>query len=297
MEASTAYSIASYIYKTFTIVFLVVGTLTNILSALVYSRRKMRKTSYSVYLFSLAVVDLLVTVTGNIRILLMVFPISLDSSWSPPLLLNDGYDSQRFIFRGVDVRETSVYACRIHRFLTYSLLQFSSILLSLLSIDRFIGCVLVLKASRFCKPSIARRIVLILVVLTCLFNLHFFIWMGHDKEIYDPVLNRTVNRTVCEPINTRYAHFWSVYFYFDSMIYCVLPFIIMITCNILIITKIISSRIRSKQVTINRMRKHHGQNYSFQKSASTQNQSQCSSYKSRPSTTSSNMNYTRSSPR
>lgn len=293
MEASTAYSIASYIYKTFTIVFLVVGTLTNILSALVYSRRKMRKTSYSVYLFSLAVVDLLVTVTGNIRILLMVFPIS--DSLPRPQLLNDGYDSQRFIFRGVDVRETSVYACRIHRFLTYSLLQFSSILLSLLSIDRFIGCVLVLKASRFCKPSIARRIVLILIVLTCLFNLHFFIWMGHDKEIYDPMLNRTVNKTTCEPMNTRYAQFWSVYFFFDSLIYCVLPFIIMITCNILIITKIISSRIRSKQVTINRMRKH-GQNYSFQKSASVQNQSQCS-YKSRPSTASSNVNYSRSSPR
>lgn len=240
------YKIASYIYKTFTICFLITGTLTNALSALVYSKKHMRKTSYSVYLFSLAIVDFLVTLNGNLRLLFMCY----DMTWLKEALSYESTrllepDYVRMIFAGVDVRLTSLFACRMHRFLTYLLMEFSSVILSALSIDRFFGCVLVLKSSRFCKPSVAIRVVGITVVVLVIINLHFLVFMGYEVERTEPSTNRTIRVVRCEPNEnmTVYFGFWQVYFYLDSAFYCFLPFLIMVFCNISIIAKIVSSRV------------------------------------------------------
>jgi hypothetical protein len=318
---NVAYSVASYIYKIFPIVFLVVGTIANILSAIVYSKKKMRKSSYSVYLLTLAIVDLFVTLTGNTRILLMsydldiFFPVDMHTAnlTADIASIADEFNattrtlipfrefqrvhlqhtvSHDAIFHGVDLRETSIYACRIHRFLTYFWLQFSSIILCMLSIDRFFGCVLVLKASRLCKPSIARKIVVCTAFVLAAFNAHFLVGMGRITPVTDPATNKTFEFVQCEPNHALpgYKQFWSAYFYLDSLIYCILPFFIMITCNTLIISKIVSSRIRSKQVIVSRSKKK--QNYSLHKSQSScvQTQAQTSINHTKISTTSANNN-------
>lgn len=101
-EDSIEYQIAAYVYKSFTVVFLLVGTVTNILSAIVYSKKHMRKSSYSVYLFALAIVDLLVTINGNVRLFLMSYEIDLFktaqnfATWK----LDDASPSARFLFKG-----------------------------------------------------------------------------------------------------------------------------------------------------------------------------------------------------
>jgi hypothetical protein len=311
-DTHAAYTIATCIYKTFPIVFLAVGTVANILSAVIYSKKKMRKTSYSVYLFTLAIVDLFVTLTGNTRILLMSYDFTIfhvdvgNVKSNSSVLVTDVNDQEKSssqsstlipfrefqrlflqhsashdaIFKGVDIRETSVLACRLHRFLTYFLMQLSSSILCMLSIDRFFGCVLVLKAGRLCKPSIARKIVLAITLTLALFNSHFLTSMGHTRFVHDPAANRTYEFVQCEASSSssssssshHYVNFWTAYFYMDSLIYCILPFVIMITCNILIISKIVSSRIRSKQVIFNRIAKKSKTNYSMHKSSSYQPQ-------------------------
>ena len=105
----------------------------------------MRKTSYSFYLFALAITDLCVILTGNSRLALIYFGSSSSSN----------YSNEKHLF---DIREQSLFACRLHIFTTYYFLQLSSIILCLLNLDRFCGCVLILKAQKFCKPSIARRV-------------------------------------------------------------------------------------------------------------------------------------------
>ena len=297
------YRIAALIYKTFTIVFLIVGTCTNLISAIVYSKKQMRKTSYSFYLFALAIVDLCVTVNGNTRLALMSYNLSSifgDSYLSLPLLSDASRTSTRSIFKGFDIRETSIVACRIHRFFTYFFLQLSSVLLCLLSIDRFFGVVLALKAFRFNKTSIARKVMLTSIGLLILLNLHFLVRMGVESELNiaidsgseQPAVNQTItmlNQSSIDTVeegsrpsivsagsaangssmlgcrrirklveclpderNTVYMQFWWIYFYVDSAIYCILPFIIMFTCNILTIVKMIKSRIKSRAVIVSR---------------------------------------------
>ena len=254
------FEIVSIIYKVFTIIFLLVGSTTNILSAIVYSRKKMRRSSYSVYLFILAIVDLCVTINGNTRIFLMSFELDFLKSNHTENQKIYGPISSRQIFKGFDIRETSLAACRLHRFLTYYFLQLSSVILCLLSIDRFFGCVLVLKSSFFCKPSMARKIIVAVMVGLFVFNSHFLVFMGEEIEI--PIdANSSFKIIRCHANNSSqfYNTIWDFYFYADSLVYCIIPFIVMITCNISIIIKIVSSRIRSKKVVVTK-KKNSNQN-------------------------------------
>lgn len=250
------FEIISFIYKAFTIIFLLVGSTTNILSAIVYSRKKMRRSSYSVYLFVLAIVDLCVTINGNTRIFLMSFEFDFLKSNHSDNQKVYGPISSRPIFKGFDIRETSLAACRIHRFLTYYFLQLSSVILCLLSIDRFIGCVLVLKSSYFCKPSMARKIIIAVMISLFVFNSHFLIFMGEEIE-FTIDASSSIKIIQCHASNSSqfYNAIWDYYFYADSLVYCIIPFIVMIICNISIIVKIISSGIRFKEALVTKKKK------------------------------------------
>jgi hypothetical protein len=257
--------IASLIYKIFTVIFLLVGTVTNLISALIYSKKKMRQRSYSIYLFVLAVVDIMVTWVGNARLALMFY------EWQPYSAVSSQryYDPNEY-WRGFDIRDTSIYICRVHKFFTYFLLQFSSLLLCMLNIDRFFGCVLVLKASIFCKPIVARRLVILTFFFLFLVNMHFLIAMGdsstptrytyingtieNDINANKSQLHR-IREFVCQPDPSKHVYsffFYNIYFYLDGAIYCIIPFFIMIVCNFLIIFKIKQSRINSKQVIMSK---------------------------------------------
>ena len=222
--------VAELIYQISSILFLVVGIVTNLFSAIIYSKKKMRKTSYAVYLFALALADLLVTINGNTRTLLMSFPdvlmvaatyeqqqhqhqpLEQPLSRSQPTKINQTtqeilkhehehhtrlrhhHYQQRYA--GFDIRETSIVVCRMQRFFTYYSLQLSSCLLCLLSIDRFFGIVLALKAFQLNRSSIARKIVVILVCLIAFFNAHFLIFMGYNVTTTSTILHVLVNKVL-----------------------------------------------------------------------------------------------------
>jgi hypothetical protein len=279
METKIELRIAELIYQISSILFLIVGVVTNMFSAIIYSKKKMRKTSYSVYLFALALADLCVTINGNTRTVLMYFQFentvptvtvrhqnasATQTTLNATIVYNNNINN-KLIFKGFDIRETSLVVCRLQSFLSYYFLQLSSCLLCLLSIDRFFGIVLVLKADRFNRSSFARKTVLVLVLIIALFNLHFLIFMGHiDTKV--SVLNRandtidveTRRTIVCdvdnEAANGLYKRIWTGFFYLDAIIYTKIPFVIMIACNVCIVAKIVKSRVRSKQVIIDRKR-------------------------------------------
>ena len=278
METKIEHRLAELIYQISSILFLIVGIVTNMISAIIYSKKKMRKTSYSVYLFALAIADLCVTINGNTRTVLMYFP--FDKMWTPnsnqnvttyhnQFIIDSRATSQnanKLAFKGFDIRETSIVACRLQRFLSYYFLQFSSCLLCLLSIDRFFGIVLVLKAFQFNRAIVARKIVLILVFLIALFNVHFLIFMGHSSAKIHQIPNNQ-NQTIIErvvvcdvngdhqEVNEFYKKFWAIFFHFDAIIYTQIPFMIMIVCNACIVAKLVKSRVRSKQVIIDRTKR------------------------------------------
>lgn len=265
--------VEAFVYECFTIIFIVTGTFTNVISAIVYSRKKMRTKSYSTYLFSLAIADLCTTIIGNIRLAMLHFNIGyfIDSHF-----LNE--------YGGIDIRELSLVSCRIHSFLTYFFLQFSSVMICLLNVDRVLGVVRTLQTNKFCKAKTAKFLVLVMVVFLSLVNSHFLINMGNFTDNIDNLEDGNshlelhhltvrffwfllnffgdliyfklikVIQKCCHKESDNSISFWDVFFYIDTIIYCILPFIIMATCNSLIIGKIVRSRIRSKQVIIRRVK-------------------------------------------
>jgi len=281
METKIELRIAELIYQVSSILFLIVGVVTNLFSAIIYSKKKMRKTSYSVYLFALALADLCVTINGNTRTVLMYFQFenaamstvtvrhqnasATQTTINATIVHNNNLNNNKLAFKGFDVRETSLVVCRLQSFLSYYFLQLSSCLLCLLSIDRFFGIVLVLKADRFNRSSFARKTVLVLVLVIALFNLHFLIFMGHTdtrvsavNRVNDTIEVETRRTIVCDVDNAAanglYKRIWTGFFYLDAIIYTKIPFVIMIACNVCIVAKIVKSRVRSKQVIIDRKR-------------------------------------------
>lgn len=245
------------IYQIFTITFITIGTVTNILSAIVYSRKKMRTTSYSTYLFSLALTDLCVTLTGNIRLALMHYDLS---AFIDSVYLNN--------YNGIDLREHSLIWCRLHTFLTYYFTQLSSMVLCFLNLDRIFGVVFTLQAlnSRLVKVRCARILILASTVFLLFINSHFLVFLGNFENTNSTNRIGTKNNSLnhsnlffktkqCHHSKkSYYKHFWSFYFYIDSTLYCILPFMIMVTSNCLIIGKIVKSRIRANPVIVEKVK-------------------------------------------
>lgn len=79
---------------------------------------------------------------------------------------------------------------------------------------------------------------------------HFLIAHG-DFDSKNETLTKNFKCTA-NVNNFFYSLFWKGFIYIDGILYCIIPFIIMITCNFMIISKIVRSRIRSKQVVVKR---------------------------------------------
>lgn len=171
------------VYQIFTVGFILIGTVTNIISAIVYSSRRLRKTSYSTYLFVLAVADLCTTIAGNSRLTLMYF----DLSWLVPGEYLNKY-------KGFDVREVSLVSCRLHIFLTYYFTQLASIILCFVNLDRVFGVV----ASKSITRKTARMMVLGAMAILFVVNIHFLLFMGDFNDEKDAVyfLEYQANQTV-----------------------------------------------------------------------------------------------------
>jgi hypothetical protein len=162
------------------------------------------------------------------------------------------------------VRSTSLFICRVHRFTTYFLLQFSSVLLTLMTIDRARKTLSMLPPlkkntitlrqtlnndhhTRFGTRAKQSRILWITcLAILCLIILdsHFFYCTGYQHR-------KNKGQIICQSVghNSHCRRFWFTYLWLDAFIYSYLPFIIITICNVRLIIYLQQQRTRRLELT------------------------------------------------
>nr|QVK45800.1 G protein-coupled receptor [Proales similis] len=206
----------NYIWPTIPIGFLVLGTVCNILSIIVFTRKEMRKFSSFCYFAILNGVNLAVLYVTMIRVIM------------------------NFNFH-TDLRQLSLFSCKLHVFLTYFLGHLSSMLLCVISIDRVISVTFLQQAKTLCTPRIAFISTICLVVFNFILSSHFlFLESGYVITKPGPSGTASVRQVVCESRRgTSYDNMiqnsWKL---IDMSIYAFIPFFIMFTCSVIIIARV-----------------------------------------------------------
>ena len=139
-------------------ILLVLGSVGNILSIAVMTRRSLRETTARLLLIILAFADLLNLYSGLLR------------HWV------------RVAF-GVDVRELSNASCKIHIYVVYFAVHFESWLLVIITIERFVAVFFPHKSRIFFTQQRAVMAVSFIAVVLLLLNAHFFwtTFMAYDE--------------------------------------------------------------------------------------------------------------------
>lgn len=284
------------------LVWIIIGTIGNILSLFVLLRRKMRIHSTFTYLTILAICDTLVLYFG---------------------LLRD------FLVNKYNMDINGDILCKLHVFSFYFVLHMASWLLVAVNIDRLIAASFLSLSKKWCTPKTAIKVSTYLAIFLMVLNSHFlyfvdskgnqalntetyrphrnlstrsklstgnssilelkfrgsgFLWLfEEDNQFNDLKVNSVKNKLtmptnknahtdIDEPVN-RYVykkclikHNSPVYSYFFSKIFTwidasaqvILPFIIMLICNINIIHKVLLTKNKSNGKNLKRVRKIKG---------------------------------------
>ena len=201
--------VALYLWVYVSPVLILIGTAGNCLSILVFSQRELRSKSTSVYFMVLGVADTVVLYAGLLR------------HWVDNTF-------------GIDIRLLGVVGCKIHLFLVYMSMQYSAWTLVAVTFERFVSVVFPFHSQTVCKRRNALICLGTLTVLLCTLNLHFF-WtktIGYSEyagKLWPIVVNTEV----------MYKEFFNdVWNLLDVMIASVIPFLLMLICNITIIVRL-----------------------------------------------------------
>lgn len=215
------YRISVGLVKYVSPIILVVGTLGNAMSFAVLRTRAFRGCPVGFTLSALAVVDASVLYTSLMR------------QWL--LSLTD---------RHLDVRELfwSV-GCKVHMLLTYYLQQLSSWTLVVLTIERSCCVCLPLLAKTFCTRFKVRLLWVAIVGLLFFINAHFLWTAEYALQPRSEAVNST--SLICYIGPRFHPFFYKVWYWLDFTLVSVLPFVFILTGNIIIIASIVrGARVR-----------------------------------------------------
>ena len=238
------YSYMDYFHPKFpkflTIIFLVIGDFGNILSFFVFSKPSMRNNSVFIYFAFLSIVDLFVITLGLGDIIIISY-------------------------FGIALRNESIIICRLHTFLTYLSTHLSSFVLASVSIDRAIALNSIHLSKIYCKPKMAKKVILFDFLLVFIINFHSLFFLGF-YDTYDDgtsmtslsyntdIIQTTTKQSATETFmcasreGSIYFSFLEKYFkYADLICYAFLPFAIMIVCTILIVRVLLLSTNKFKK--------------------------------------------------
>ena len=198
---------------------LLFGVTGNILAALVMSMRRMRKSPSGLYIRGIAVADTLVLLIG------------FTPEWVRSLI-------------NVDITRINEWICKSRKFIFYGSGDISVWLLTAFTIDRFIAVCFPLHKKHLCTHKRIRIITVIILVIGVLVNLHLFWTVGIEYEYKNG--NATIKDKCGHPSPaikyfSRNIRPWMVLVYYN-----ILPFSIILFCNIAIIRIIM--RMRSRDV-------------------------------------------------
>ena len=210
------YKASVLIWKVVPPILIVVGTLGNILSILVLTRRSLRKSTTALYLTFLAFSDLCVLYTGLLRQWLI------------------------YLFE-YDVRHVSTAGCKIHIWLLYTSLDFSAWIIIAVTLERVISAWCPHSAKTKCSRKYATALVIAILIFLLGLNLHLLYGMVHKVQ-FDASTNATITGK-CIGINDTYADFFNLTWpWIDLCAFCLIPFSVIVVGNGCILFKVIKSQ-------------------------------------------------------
>ena len=214
------YKAGIMIWKVVPPILILVGTIGNILSILVLTRRSIRVSTTALYLTFLAFSDLCVLYTGLLRQWLI------------------------YLFE-FDVRHVSNAGCKMHIWLLYSSLDFSAWILIAVTLERVISAWCPYSAKTKCSRKYATVLVIVILIFLLVLNSHLLYGMVH-KERLDASTNTTVI-SKCVEINNKYGDFFNLTWpWIDLCVFCLIPFSVIVIGNGFIILKVIKSQRKTK---------------------------------------------------
>lgn len=196
------YFIAMTVFRYFPPFTIIIGTVTNIISFIVFSRPAMKMSVSSFYFRVLAIVDTLVLWTNVTGI------------WIAATFNYQIYTSHTIV-------------CKMQPFLSYLTSDLSGWTLSCVTVDRCIGLYYPHKYRQLCTKFRAKRVMLIIFLLLAGKNAYFLEAMN--------IRITSGNRHCEQRDDPMFVLMWD---YIDFFTFCGFPFAIIITCNVMIIYKV-----------------------------------------------------------
>ena len=215
------------VYQYICLTIFVIGLIGNSLSILVFSRSSLRHRSCAVYFLALAITDI----------------VSLSSSFVDTVL--PSYNSLTLTIK-------SEFICKLNPLMIYFTADLSNFLLAAASIDRAVSIQWPVKARRYCRACIAICIIVGMSIFLLLINGHIF-W-GFE------IVNKT-SYLACRPSSNlivyrsngttmTYERFYKIFDSLDMLFAVMVPFIVMLICNIIILVRVITSRRSIRSIVI-----------------------------------------------
>lgn len=180
------------------------GITGNVLSFLVMGSPVYRRKSYSYYLRILAVFDTLTLVTEAV---VMGNSISLEFGYGPYLHMH------------------TKLTCKLTNFLESVVFLMSSWVVVAFTCDRYVAVCHPLQRARLCTDTRAKIIVFLLLVAAMISQVFRFIYIDQLPR----------EKPCHAPSNLRLTYFGIHYFWYSFFLRFALPFLILVTCNSLII--------------------------------------------------------------
>ena len=229
-----------------------------------YAQRFRKNNSTYVFFFLIALTDLAVLYTGALRLLVLAFTGKIQAHLRDAVVK---IAHRTCCFRlGLDVRTTSLFICRAHRFTTYFLLQFSSALLTLMTLDRARKTLSMLPPLK--KTTIHLRqpqtvtnnphntfrtrarqskllwITCLVVAVLLILDSHFFYCTGYRQD-------QNKGQIICQSVgeHRHCRRYWMAYLWLDAFIYSYVPFLIITICNLRLIVYLQQQRKRRLALT------------------------------------------------
>lgn len=215
--------IAHWIYRIWTIGFILFGIVGNLLALIIF-RRWINRLSVYTYLMLFCLV--------NIFILM----IDVNYHYLLPFIL----DQEQMIIVVLPI------ACKFIFFLTYFFRYLFIGMIVMINIDR---CVYLTSQSLkvyLCQPRSARIICIVCILLSSLVNCHFLLYFNEPIISTIPAGNTCFSDGIlchCKTSNTTYRYFWKMIWPICHLIiFAIIPLLIIIISSVLIIRKIRRTR-------------------------------------------------------
>ena len=209
------YKAGELIWNTLSPIFIVFGTVGNILSILVLTRESIRKSTTALYLTCLTFSDLVVLYTGLLR------------QWI-------------FHLFEFDIRHLSEAVCKLHIWLVYSSLDFSAWILIAVTLERIIAVWYPYSEKTKCSKLNATALIITILILVLALNAHLLYGMvNKDTDMAE---------MRCVSIDESYSIFFrSVWSWLDLCVFCVIPFSVIVIGNSFILYKLLGRHRRTKR--------------------------------------------------